>query len=241
MRPTNALTEKSPGRDTTERLRSRIAELEKERADTDGFAAIAAHELLEPLIMIEAHATAIGDRLKDTAGAEAEQVEDLGRAASRLRHLVEIILHDARSGAEVLRRETVDLHAVAIEVVALHSQRIRVQRVSVEVADLPSVTGDFTLLASVMSNLLANAIKYGPPSDGRIEIRAEQVPAGWRVIIGDDGPRIHETERARIFEAYERGAGLGLAICKRIVERHGGEIGVAAGERGNDFYFTLPN
>ena len=228
-------------------LRSRISELEQERAAVNSFAATAAHELLEPLVVIEAYAAMIGEQLRASQG-EAGMVDDLGRAASRLRRLVEIILHDARSSAEVLRSEEVDLQVVVHEVVGLHSHRIVNQGVSVEVAELPSVKGDEALLGSVVSNLLANALKHGPPVGGRIKIRSERRGHHWQVIIEDDGPHIGDADRARIFEPYQRassghrsrGAGLGLAICKRIVERHGGTIGVAAGERGNEFFFTLP-
>src|SRR5687767_4865931 len=151
------------------RLKSRISELEQERADVNSFAATAAHELLEPLVVIEAYAATIGEQLR-ASDHEAGMVDDLGRAASRLRRLVEMILHDARSSAEVLRSEEVDLQVVVHEVVALHSHRIVNQGVSVEVAELPSVKGDEALLGSVVSNLLANALKHGPPVGGRIKI-----------------------------------------------------------------------
>ena len=190
----------------------------------------------------------IGEQFSASGSEEPPLLADLGRAASRLRRLVEMILHDARSSADVLRSENVDLLAVAQEVVGLHSHQIATQGVTVDVAPLPSVRGDEALLGSVVSNLLSNALKHGPRGGGRIEIRAERKQEHWHVIIGDDGPHILEADRARIFEPFQqsprghrsRGAGLGLAICKRIVERHGGTIGVAAGDRGNEFFFTLP-
>jgi signal transduction histidine kinase len=104
------------------------------------------------------------------------------------------------------------------------------------------------MLASLFTNVLANALKYGPRSGGLVTVTARRAGKRWRFSIEDDGPQIPEDERARVFEPFQRGrherrtrgAGLGLAICRRIVERLGGEIGVTAGARGgNCLYFTL--
>ena len=136
MKPTHASSDREAAELCITQLRSRITELERERADLDAFAATAAHELLEPLVLIEAYAAMIGEQFSASGSEEPPLLADLGRAASRLRRLVEMILHDARSSADVLRSENVDLLAVAQEVVGLHSHQIATQGVTVDVAPL---------------------------------------------------------------------------------------------------------
>ena len=119
----------------------------------------------------------------------------------------------------------------------------------IEAADLPEVLGEEALLGSVFVNLIFNALKYSPRQGGAIRIGAVRELRQWRLLVESEGPAIPSEDRERIFEPFhrarserrERGAGLGLAICRRIVERHGGEIGVTpANSSGNLFFFTLP-
>jgi signal transduction histidine kinase len=228
------------------RLRSRVAELEREKADLDAFAAIAAHELMEPLVMIEVHAAMLAAAREPVLAVEA--ADGLGRAASRLRRLVEAILHDARAGEEGIGRHPVDLDRVLSDVLALLRPEIEARSARVVTGPMPSVTGDEALIGALFTNLVPNALKYGPRSHANIEVSAEREDAYWRVSIEDDGPPIPDAERARIFEPFQRaqherrsrGTGLGLSICRRIVERHGGHIGLSPQTTGNCFYFTLP-
>lgn len=228
------------------RLRGRVAELEREKADVDAFAAVAAHELMEPLVMIEVHAAMLaapGDPERS-----AETADGVGRAAARLRRLVESILHDARAGEEGVARHPVDLDRVVGDVLALLRPEIEARSAHVVTGPLPTVPGDEALLGGLLTNLIANALKYGPREHARIHVAAERDGTGWRLSVEDDGPAIPAAERERIFEPFRRsqrerrarGTGLGLAICRRIVERHGGRIGLTAGTTGNRFYFTLP-
>jgi signal transduction histidine kinase len=111
-----------------------------------------------------------------------------------------------------------------------------------------SVTGEVAMIGGLFTNLLTNALKYGPRSHANIEVSAEREGAYWRVSIEDDGPPIPDAERGRIFVPFQRahrerrsrGTGLGLSFCRRIVEHHGGRIGLAPQATGNCFYFTLP-
>jgi signal transduction histidine kinase len=232
-----------------ERLTAENARLEKEKLEIEAFAAVASHELFEPLVMIEAYAAMAAERLDAGDEATREDLDQIGRAAARLRHLAEMLLYDARSGSRALRLRNVDCQRLIADVVAMLRPEIEARGVRVEVGELPEVRGEPSLLGGLFTNLLTNALKYGPRSGGVVSVTASRDAAEFQLAVEDDGPPIPEDERARIFEPFRRGrrerrsrgTGLGLAICRRIVERHGGDIGVSTGERGgNRFVVTLP-
>jgi signal transduction histidine kinase len=112
------------------------------------------------------------------------------------------------------------------------------------------VPGDEALLTGVFGNLLSNAIQYGPREGAEIKVSAARSEAGWTFSVESPGPAIDERDRQRIFEPWQRGwgerrsrgVGLGLAIVRQVVERHGGQVGVTSPENAsaNRFYFTLP-
>jgi two-component system, chemotaxis family, sensor kinase Cph1 len=239
------------------RLRARIRELEQEntvleaeKAALEGYAALAAHELVTPLVIAESYASLVSDRLSEPEHEVSRHyLASLARSASRARILVETLLHEARAGGSPLHMRPVDLGRVVRELVDALEPEIDQRHASIEVEELPQVLGDEALLQAVFTNLIMNALKYGARQDGNIRIAAERGPHEWRFVIDSGGPPIAPEDRDVIFAPYnrargerrERGVGLGLAICQRIVERHGGTIGVTEGEgSGNRFYFTIP-
>lgn len=232
-----------------ERLSARVEELEREKAALESFAAVAAHELVEPLVMTEAYVAIVTDRLdKDLHADSRRDLATISRAASRMRLLLEAILHDARSTERRVASRPVDLDAVATECLQMLGPEIEQRATRLNVGALPTVKGDEALLSGLMANLLINALKFSPRHDARIALGASLEGPAWNVWVESDGPTIAPEDRGRIFEPYQRGhgerrtrgAGLGLTICRRIVERHGGHIGVVPAEGGNRFYFTLP-
>ncbi len=232
------------------RLAARVEELERENTALETFAAVAAHELVEPLILTEAFAAMVSDRLDPDLHAESRSdLAMLRRTATRTRHLLEALLKDARSGEHSLARRPVDLGAVVAESVAALEHEIEARGATVRLGDLPTVPGDESLLNGLFTNLILNALKYSPRQGSEIVVEASREHRTWRVAVDSEGQTIPPEDRRRIFEPFQRGrserrargAGLGLAICRRIVERHGGEIGVVPAARGgNRFYFTLP-
>ena len=231
-------------------LQARIAELEREKAEAQAFAAQAAHELLTPLVMIDAYATMVAEQLDDELDAGAlRDLDALQRGAVRTRVLVETLLHAGSSRAGRSRFRVVDLNAVLGDSLSLLAPEIRSRRADVQVAELPEVLADEALIGAVFSNLMINALRYGPRSGGTIRVDAALVDTDWRFSIQSQGPMIPAQDRNRIFEPYHRGrgerrargAGLGLTICRQIVEAHGGQIGVTSTVDGeNRFDFTLP-
>jgi signal transduction histidine kinase len=233
-----------------ESLSARVEELEREKEAVEAFAAIAAHELVEPLVMTEAYATMVSDRLdKEQHADSCRDLDALGRGAARMRLLIETLLHDARSSGRSIVRRPVALDGVMRDCLELLGPDIDARGAHVDIGPLPTVTGEEAMLSSLFKNLLINALKYSPRQDTKIRVGASRTGAFWRFEVESEGPTIPAEDRQRIFEPFHRGrgerrargAGLGLAICRRIVERHGGAIGVdTAPAGGNVFYFTLP-
>jgi signal transduction histidine kinase len=231
-----------------ERLLGRIDALEREKASLESFAAVAAHELLQPLILAEAYAALIGDRLDDDEDeASRRDLEALTRGVRRGRTLVETLLYDARTAGTEVERVPLDLNRVVDD--CLELLRPDLESVDIEVEPLPEITGNEALVSCLYKNLLLNAAKYAPRTGSGIVVGAECDGDEVRLFVQSGGPAIPEEERARIFEPFvrgqgdrrARGSGLGLAVCRSIVQRHGGHIAVAAGvPQGNRFWFTLP-
>jgi light-regulated signal transduction histidine kinase (bacteriophytochrome) len=232
-------------------LSARVEELEREKAAVEAFAAVAAHELVEPLVMTEAYATMVSDRLDADQHADSRRdLDALSRGAARMRVLIETLLDDARSAGREIQRDPVDLNRLVHENLVMLAPEIAARGADVEVETLPTVRGEEALLSGVFANLLINALKYSPRQSPRIRVRGGREGQAWRIEVESSGPTIPVEDRERIFEPFHRGtgerrargAGLGLATCRRIVERHGGAVGVrAANGSGNVFHFTLPS
>lgn len=231
--------------------RGRSEELARSNFDLDRFAFVASHDLVEPLRMITAYLDLLAEMYGD--GLDDKGRQYLGFAldgAVRMRALVDALLTLARvNGADPARHAAVALDEVVAETrstlaVALAEAGARLDAP----AGLPVVAGDRGQLGRLFANLVANAVKFGsttvrieagPDDDGRV-----------RVAVTDDGIGIDPEQRHAVFEMFRRlhprarygGSGMGLAICKAVVEGHGGEIGIEAGPGGGGttVWFTLP-
>lgn len=228
-----------------EQLRQRETELV-------GFAGIVAHDLRSPLARITGYA----DFLREEAAPRLEPVhrdflERLYGGAQRMQSLIDDLLDYATADNRVLNTAEVDLNRLVAEVVRDRVSGVDDQQPRVVLWPLPSVDGDPVLLRQVVDNLIGNAIKYTPyGADPSVEITSSpQDSGGWRIEVADRGIGIPPEQRDSVFTAFTRaggsegypGTGLGLAIVHRIIERHGGQVGVEANPGGGSiFWFTLP-
>jgi PAS domain S-box-containing protein len=237
-------------RDLSERRATQLR-LEQMNLELERFAYAAAHDLSEPLHTIVGLSDVLDRRHGEELGEGREYLDHIRAGALRLRERVDALLAYARASQQQVEQEPIALGAAVDEVVHGLGARIaeREARVEYDAAALPTVRADARLLEVVLQNLIGNALKFGRPQQPHIAITADPAEAFWRVCVIDDGPGIDPAEHERIFEPFQRGraatgapgAGLGLALARRIIERHGGDMGVDAqrGE-GSCFWFTLP-
>lgn len=212
--------------------------------------AAVSHDLRTPLASIRIAATALlQNDIRSNEGARRELLEMIDTEAGRLARLVSNLLDLSRIEAGVLRPELEwrDLQEVVARAVDSLRDRLREHRVVVELPDaLPLVPLDFTQIEDVLVNLLDNAVRHSPEGS-RVRISAAQRDREVAVQVENEGPPIPVEAADQIFSRFyraqrdRRGLGLGLAICKGLVEAHGGRIWVERpGEAGARFAFTLP-
>jgi PAS domain S-box-containing protein len=222
-------------RDISERKEAE-GRLRRSNEDLQAFAAMAAHDLRSPLAVISMYADLVSEELEagdlDPALA-AEQLHRIRRAADRGVALIEDLLAYASIGQESLEIGAVDLTLLVSAVGAEH-QAAAGREVLVEVHELPEVEGSLPLLRQLVSNLLGNAVKY-TPADRTVRIVVDSVPGRTddrvTVRMTDNGDPIPAADRERLFGMFQRGrhsevpgSGVGLAICQRVAEAHGGRI-----------------
>src|SRR6266545_2315682 len=230
--------------------RQRI-ELERSNAALERFAEIAAHELRQPLRNIEGFLDLLLSRHRDELNGEAALLaERAAGGVERARSLTSALLSYAKAGTEPLRGEPVPLEEL-LEDAALQVPALQEQGATVDtVGSMPTVRGDRHLLERLLVNLLDNAVKFRSAAPPRITARADPAQDGWTVVVTDNGIGIDPTVAPRLFTVFARlhssderpGHGVGLAVCRRIVERHGGTIRAEpAPGGGTSISFTLPS
>lgn len=233
-------------------LTEQAERLERSNRELDRFAAVASHDLQEPLRKISAFTGILKRRLADAGRAdpESDRIADyLVDASARLRRLIDDLLTYSRAASRGLERRAVDMKALTRNAAVDLEWAVRESGARIEIGELPVVEGDPVLLAHLMSNLLSNAIKYRRGPDPRITVTAEREGEDWRFAVVDDGIGVDPRFAEKIFAPFQRlhdrdayeGSGIGLAICQQAVERHGGRIWVkSASGQGSAFHFTLP-
>lgn len=228
----------------THRLRQAVEDLE-------AFAYSASHDLKQPLRSVTSHLGLLKRKAKGKIDAELlTYIDEAVDGARRMYGLLEGVLQSSRITAVEDEYEMVDLQQLFARKIKELQQAYPQQRVEVELPEqpLPVVEGYEVHLEQVVQNLLSNAVKYCDAAVAKIQIAAGTAEGKYCISITDNGPGIPEEDRRKIFNLFSRnhelveGTGIGLAICKRILQRHGGTIAIAPyeKEKGATFTFTLP-
>lgn len=225
-------------------------ELKRSNAELEQFAYIASHDLQEPLRMISSYTQLLAKRYEGELDEKAKKYIDYAvDGAVRMQQLINDLLAYSRVGTRGQPVGLTDSHAVLGEVLRNLAFVIQEQRAIITNDDLPVLMADATQLKQLLQNLISNAIKFCKPGlTPEIHVSAVDLGHEWRFSVKDNGIGIDEQYADRIFVIFQRlhtrqeypGTGIGLAVCKRIVERHGGQIWVKSkpGE-GSTFYFTF--
>jgi two-component system sensor histidine kinase KdpD len=237
--------------DAQDRLAKEAAYLQQLGDDRSALLRSVSHDLRTPLVTIRAVTSDLRDGTTYDDGVRDELLDLVGDEAERLDRLVANLLSLSRieAGSLVPERQAVPLDELLTTRVRKLNRVLRDVRVQVDVPfTLPLVDADYTLVDQVVTNLLENAARYSPEG-GTVRVRAREHDGWVEVAVSDQGPGIDPADRDRIFEPFMRGegstsSGVGLAICKAIVEAHGGSIAVTSAEDGDrtgaTFVFTLP-
>lgn len=229
-------------------LRSRVEELERSNADLSEFAYIASHELQEPLRMVEKFGSILAEDFGRKLGTEGgELLGFVVDGARRMQGLIDDLLALSRINSEGQDFEECDCGELVEQALGNLEDRLEDNQAKVEVEPLPTIEADVSQLVQLWQNLLSNAIKFRGLEAPRIRIAAEKAEEEWVFSVEDNGVGIEPEEAETVFTIFRRlhpdlpGTGLGLTICKRIVDRHGGRIWVEAGPSGGSiFRFTIP-
>jgi len=234
-----------------EGLRKMTDELARSNAELEHFATTASHDLKEPLLAITIGLKLLKKRCEGKLDSEADKfiVETIDEA-KQMQVLISDMLSYARVGTSRKPFEMTDSNAVLKR--SLSNLRIHLEQSGAVVTHdpLPKVMADPLQLGQVLQNLISNAIKFHGDEKPHIHISAERKEKEWVFSVSDNGIGIPAEHSERIFEIFQRlhnkkeypGTGIGLATCKKIVERHGGRIWVKSEPgKGSTFYFTIPD
>ena len=225
-------------------------QLEKSNERLQQFAYAASHDLREPLRMVTRYLQLLERRYGDELDGDAEEfIEFAVDGAERMKAMIEGLLTYSRVETRGESFEPVDLEAVLDDVLTDLGVQIDETDAAITVESLPTVTGDASQLRQLFQNLVDNAITYSGKQTPRLAISAMRDGDELIISVSDEGIGIEQEDADRVFEVFQRlhsqeeydGTGIGLTLCKRIVERHGGEIWFEStpGD-GSTFSFTLP-
>ncbi|MEG4393919.1 response regulator [Microcoleus sp. BROC3] len=224
-------------------------ELARSNAELEQFAYVASHDLQAPLATIASYAQLLEKRYKDQLDSQASKfIGNIVHGCTRMQNLIDDLLEYSRVGRSQKPFQLTDCNHAVEQAIANLQWAIRDTQAVVTYSELPAVMGDISQLVQLFQNLVGNSIKYRQDAPPVVHITAGKQEKDWLFSVSDNGIGIATQHQERIFQIFQRlhtqkeysGTGIGLAICQKIVERHGGSIWVESklGE-GSTFYFTL--
>lgn len=233
-----------------EMLRLKIEELARSNSELEQFAYVASHDLQEPLRMIASYLQLLQRKYRGQLDEKADKyIYFAVDGASRMQSLINDLLEFSRVTTKAGEIEPASSEAILKTVLSDLDLVIKEKGASVSYDPLPEIIADSTQIAQIFQNLISNAIKFRSEEPPQIHISAKQEKDYWLFSVKDNGIGIDPKYSERIFEVFKRlhkreeypGTGIGLSICKKIVERHGGRIWVESEPgKGSTFCFTLP-
>jgi signal transduction histidine kinase len=226
-----------------------LRELKRSNEELAQFAHVASHDLQAPLRMVKSFSELLARRYHGQLDAAAgEFISHIQDGAETMEKLIATLLHYATVGQQPMVPQRVEMTEVVEAVLKTLKPAIEELNAEVSYRELPNVSGDRVLLEQLIQNLVSNAFKYRSGKElPQVRIAASEQGGQWLLSVSDNGPGIAPEYHDRVFTPLMRlhgreiqGTGMGLAVCKRIVERHGGRIWVESEPgQGAIFYFTL--
>ncbi len=236
---------------TEEKLRMFSAELQRSNQELEQFAYVASHDLQEPLRAIAGMVQLLQQRYQGKLDERADEYIQLTvEAATRMQKLINDLLAYSRVGRRDNQFERIEIDKVLKSALANLTVAIRESEAVVTHDPLPTLVVDSTQLAQVFQNLIGNGIKFRGDRPPEVHIGALELDDAWRFEVRDNGIGIEPQYYERIFQIFQRlhgrndypGTGIGLSLCQKIVENHGGRIWIESeAGQGSRFYFTIPH
>ena len=234
---------------SVESLLATQAELARSNAELEQFAYVASHDLQEPLRMVASYVGLLERRYRGKLDDDADDfIEFAVDGARRMQALLNGLLDLSRVGTRGREPEPTDSEAVLRDALLNLEQAIAERDAEVTHDPLPTVLGDRIQLTQLFQNLISNAVKFNASRRPRVAVTARRAGSMWEFGVADNGIGIDPAHFERIFQVFQRlhtretyaGTGIGLAVCRKIVERHGGTIWIESAKgQGATFCFTL--
>lgn len=231
-------------------LAEKMNELARSNHELEQFAYVASHDLQEPLRMVAAYTELLAERYRGKLDAQADKyIHYAVDGAKRMQTLIQDLLAFSRVGRQQVEFAAVNFDNVVNLAIANLQTAIAECKAVIKREAMPTLPAAQSLMVQVFQNLISNAIKFRGNSTPCVEIRAEKALGGWTFSVADNGIGIAPEFSEEVFVLFKRlhtreqytGNGIGLALCRKIIERHGGKIRVTSEPgKGSVFRFTLP-
>lgn len=238
-------------RELNKKLKKQAEKLAASNAELEQFAFVASHDLQEPLRMVTSFLTQLEKKYGEELDEKAKRyIWFATNGASRMRQIISDLLNYSSIGRTDSKPESVNMNNVMDGVVSDFRKKIEEKEADIQWNNLPHITADRSSMYSLMSNLVSNALKYHSEKNRpKVQIASRETDRFWQISVSDNGIGISPEYGDKIFQIFQRlhsndeysGTGIGLAVCRKIVENHGGKIWVdSIEEDGSTFTFEIP-